>query len=96
MDPVSYSGLPGREDVVILGSPTLTALGINVYGSLCECARKRNLSVQGVGSPNFKECRRVRITMKALLQRGPGAPELPDEAVERLVSRGPDMGMEPE
>ena len=53
-------------------------------------------SVQGVESPNFKECLRVSITVEALLQRGPGAPEPPDEAVERLVSRVPGMGMEPE
>ena len=67
-----------------------------MYVSLGECARKRNLSVEGVESPNFKECRRVIIAVEVLLQRGPGAPEPPDEAVERLVSRGPDMGMEPE
>ena len=79
---------------MILRSPTLATLGINVYNSLGECMRKRNLSVQGVESPNFKECRWVSIAVDALLQRAPGAPEPPDEAVERLVSRGPDMGME--
>ena len=79
-----------------LGGPTLAALGINVYDSLNECARTRNLSVQGVESPNFKECRRVSITVEALLQRGPGAPAPPDEAVERLVSRKSDMDMKPE
>ena len=57
---------------------------------------KRNLSIQGVESPNFKECRRVSIAVEALLQRDPGAPEPPEEAVERLVSCGPDMNMEPE
>ena len=46
--------------------------------------------------PNLKECRRVSIAVEALLQRGPGAPEPLNEAVERLVSRGPEMGMEPE
>ena len=96
MDPVSYAVLPGTENVVILRSPTLAALGINVYDSLGECAHQRNLSVQVVESPNLKERRRVSIAVEALLQRGPGAPEPPDEAVERLVSRGPDMGMEPE
>ena len=95
MDLASYAVLPGKEDVVISGSPTLAALGINVYESLGECARNRNLSIQGVESANFKECRRVSIAFEALLQRGPGTPEPPDEAVERLVSRGPDMGMEP-
>ena len=99
MDPVSYAVLSGKEDVVILGSPTVAALGINVYDSLGECASKNNTSVQGVESRNFNECRRESIALKALLQRGPGAPEPPDEAVNRLVSRkpgGPDMGMEPE
>ena len=51
---------------------------------------------EGVESPNFKESRWVSIAVEALLQRGPGAPEPPDEAVERLVSRGPDIYMEPE
>ena len=96
MDPVSYAVLPGKEGVVILGSPTLAFLGINVYDSLGECARKRNLSVQGVESPNFKECRWVSIAVEAMLQRGPGAPEPPDEAIKRLLSRGSDMDMKPE
>ena len=88
-----HAVLPGKEDVVILGSPTYAALGTNVYDSLGECARKRNLSVQVVESPNFKKCRVVSIAKEDLLQGDPGAPEPPDEAVERLVSRGPDMGM---
>ena len=94
MGPVSYAFLPGKEDVVILGSPTLATLGLNEYDSLGEYARKRNLSIQGVKSPNFKKCWRVSIPMEALLQRDPGAPETPDEVVERLVSRGLDIGME--
>ena len=93
---VSYAVLPDKEDVVILGSPTLAGLGIKVYDSFGKCVRKRNLSVQGVEPPNIKECRRVSIAVEALLQRGPGTPEPPNEAVERLISRGPDMGMEPE
>ena len=63
MNPVSYAILPGKEDVMILGSLPLAALGIDVYNSLGECVRKRNLSVQGVESPNFKECRRVSIAV---------------------------------
>ena len=46
MDPASYTTLPGSE--VTLGSPTLAALGIYVYDSLGERARKLNLSVKGV------------------------------------------------
>ena len=96
MDPVSHAVLPGKKDVVILESSTFAALGINVYDSLDECARKRNLSVQVVETPNFKACRWVSIAVEALLQRGPDGPEPPDETVERLASRGPDIGMEPE
>ena len=36
MDPVSYAVLPGKEDVVIVGSLPLAVLGINVYGSFGE------------------------------------------------------------
>ena len=68
---------------MILGSPTLAALETNVYNSLGECSRKCNLSVQGVESPNFNECRRASVAVEALLQRSPGAPEPPDEAVEQ-------------
>ena len=46
MDPVSYAVLPGKTEVVILGNPTLATLGINVYDSLGECARKHNLSLR--------------------------------------------------
>ena len=96
IDPVSYAVLPGKEDVVILGNPTLGTLVINVQDSLGECARKRNLSVQGVETPYFKECRRVSIAVKFLLQRDPGSSEPPDEAIEQLVSSEPDVVMEPE
>ena len=82
--------------MVILGNPTLAAPGINEYDSLGECARKRNLSVQGAESMNFRECRRVSIAVEPLLQRGSGAPEPPNEAVEQFVSHVPDMGMAPE
>ena len=96
IDPVSYTVLPGKEDVLILRSSTLATLGINVYDSLGECARKRNLPAQGVESPNFKECRRVGIAVETLLQRDPGALEPSGEAVERSVSRGPGMVLTPE
>ena len=36
----------------------------------------------------------MSVAVKALLQRGPGTPEPPDETVERLVFRRPDIGME--
>ena len=67
VDSLSCAALPGEEDVMMLGSLTVAALEMNVYGSLGECARKRNLSVQGEESPNFKEYQRVSIAVGALL-----------------------------
>ena len=96
MGKVSYAVLPGKEDVMVLGSPTLATQGVNLNDSLGEFSLHRNLSVQSVEWPSFKECRRVSIVVEALLQRGLGAPKPPDKAVERLVSLGPDMCMEPE
>ena len=96
MDPVSHAILSGKYDVGILGSLTFVAQGINVFYSLGRCLRKCNLSVQGVESSNSKEFWRANIAVEVLLQRGPGTPDTPNEAVERLVSREPDTGMEPE
>ena len=33
MDPFSFAVMPGDDDVVILGNPTLKLLGIDVYGA---------------------------------------------------------------
>ena len=81
---------------MIMGSPTLTALGMDVYGSLGECVRKRDLSVRGVELPNFKEYRRVSIGMEALLR----CPQVHQSRRMRPSSdwflAGPDMSVEPE
>ena len=45
MDPVSYAVLPGKEDVMILESPTLATQGVNLNDTLGEFALNRNLSV---------------------------------------------------
>ena len=45
-------------------------------------------------SPGFRECRRVTLSVDALQYRQDPAEES-DPAVERLVSRGPDMIMSP-
>ena len=39
MDPFSFAVMPGNDDVVILGNPTLKAPGIDVYDSLGARAR---------------------------------------------------------
>ena len=45
------------------------------------------------GRSHQSNCDLVRYLDKSIR---PGARKPPDEAVERLVSHGPDMGMEPE
>ena len=88
-----FAGRGGRGD---LGEPESHGSGIKVYDGLGECASKRNLSMQGVESPNFEEFRWMSIAVEALLHGSPGVSEPPDEAVERLASRGTDTGIEPE
>lgn len=76
----------------IMGRPTLGALGIEVYSSLCICAHARNISVCIVDTPDFKGCRRINIIVETLQQPG-GREEAVDPLTERLVLRGPEMSM---
>ena len=41
LDPFSFTVMPGDDDVVILGNPTLKALGIDVYDTLGARAREQ-------------------------------------------------------
>ena len=88
VDPCSFAVMPGTDDVVIMGSPLLEALGIDVYSSLGACARARNTSERGVATPELKDCRRVDVRVEALQQ--PGDKEAPvNSSVERLLPGDP-------
>ena len=87
--------MPADDDVVILGKPTSKLLGIDVYDSLGAPARK-NAALTGVEIAACQQCRRIIVSVDALQQQPCGTPEEPDEAVERLVARGPDIDMSPE
>ena len=79
--------------MVILGNPTLTLLlGIEVYDSLGERVRERAART-GVDTTAYRQCRRVTVSVDALRQQTSLTPE---ESVERLVARGPDIDMNPE
>ena len=95
MEPFSFAVMPGDDDVVIFGNPTLKLLGIDVYDSLGARARER-AAVAGVDTTAYRQCRRVFVSVDALQQQQCGSPEEPDGAVERLVARGPDVDMGPE
>ena len=95
MEPFSLAVMPGDDDVVILGNPTLKLLGIDVYDSLGARARER-AALAGVDTAAYRQCRRVIVSVDALQQQQCGTPEEPDGAVERLVARGPDIDMGPE
>ncbi|CAB1109830.1 unnamed protein product [Ectocarpus sp. CCAP 1310/34] len=94
LDPRAFAVMPGTDDVVIIGDPTLTKLGIDVYEAMAQHALKeRDMEVRGVDTPGFHEARRISVSVEAFTQRA--APDPPDAAVERLVARGPDMVMTP-
>ena len=92
MDPFSFAVMPGDDDVIILGNPTLKALGIDVYDSLGARARER-AGLAGVETGAYKRCRRVSLSVEALQHVNTRDEESADKAVERLASRGPDVGM---
>ena len=95
MDASSFAVMPGDDDVVSLGNPTLKLLGINVYNSLGARARER-AALTGVDTAAYRQCRRVIASVDALQQQQCGTPGAPDEAVKRLVVRGLNIGMSPE
>ena len=94
MDPFSFAVVPGDDDVVIIGNPTLKLSGIEVCDSLGARARER-AALTGVDSTAYRQCRRV-IVGGDILQQQCGTPEKPDGAVKRLVAREPDIDMGPE
>ena len=95
LDPFSFAVMPGDDDVVILGNPTLKALGIDVYDSLGARAREQ-ANIAGVDTEAYKHCRRVTVSIDALQQQHDVQSDVPDPALERLLARGPDMCMTPE
>ena len=87
--------MPREDDVVILGKPTLKLLGIDVSDSLGARARERaGLTV--VDTAAYRQCRRVTVSTDAVQQQTSFTPKEPNEAVERLVARGPEIDMSPE
>ena len=87
LDPFPLAILPGIDDVLILGSPTLELLGLDVYAGLINKARTRADASRNMRSTvNYIACRRVSIPQEDVH---------PEPAVERTVDRGPEMVMEP-
>lgn len=84
-----FAIMPGNDDAVILGRPTLRALNVDLDQHL----QTQTARFRGVESSNLCASRRVTLSIDAL--RPHDLAEPPDEAVERLVSRGPDMIMSP-
>ena len=95
MDPFSFAVMSGDDDVVILDNPTLKLLGSDVYDILGTRAREC-AALTGVDTAAYRQCRRVIVSVDSLQQQQCGAPEEPDEAVERLMARGPKIDMSPE
>ena len=89
-----FAVMPGDDDVVIIGRPVLKRFGIDVHDMADAMAREgHEARIAGVDSPQVSDARRVTLSVDAL--QGADRDGVPDEAVERLASRGPDMVMSP-
>ena len=64
LDPFSFSVMPGDDDVVIFGNPTLKLLDIYVYDSLGARARKR-AALTGVDTAAYRQCHGVTVSVEA-------------------------------
>eukprot|EP00903_Cladosiphon_okamuranus_P005945 g5874.t1 len=94
LEPEPLAIMPGTDDVMIIGTPMMARLGIDVDDMADASARAaQEARVSGVETPNIAATRRVTLSVDAL--QPADAEEVPDEAVERLVARGPDMVMSP-
>ena len=80
VDPFCFAVIPGDDDVVIIGNPTLKLLGIDVYDNLGACARE-HAALTGDDTAAHRQCRRVIVSVDALQQQLRGTLKEPDEAV---------------
>lgn len=70
LDPLSFAVIPGNDDVMIIGNPTLKMLGIEVNDSFGEHARVGcETNIKGIESPRYFESRRVAVSMDTMKQR---------------------------
>ena len=96
LPPISFAIMPGSDGVVLLGLPTLQDLGLDPYHRLWELIKARRIPpALGVENAAFLGSRRVSLSVEAFQEAGGQVSEERDEAVERLVERGPEMFMEP-
>eukprot|EP00903_Cladosiphon_okamuranus_P015275 g14116.t1 len=95
VSPQRFAVVPGTDDVMIIGSPMMKLLGIDVYETAAARARAgHDARVTGIETPGVAEARRVALSVAAL--QPADTTEVPDEAVARLAARGPNMVMSPE
>ncbi|CAM9382136.1 unnamed protein product [Sphacelaria rigidula] len=93
--PITFAAMPSRDNVVLFGMATMKELGIDLYPLPLDKLRQRAVPVQtGVENPSYLAARRVTVSIRSF-QRANEEEAPADEAVERLVDRGPDMFMDP-
>ena len=95
MEPITFAVMPGNDNVVLFGMATMKAIGVDVYQIALEKLRPRAVPVSPpVETSSYLAARRVTVSVRAFqTETTEDAPA--DDAVERLVDRGPDMFMDP-
>ena len=96
LPPISFAIMPGSDGVILLGLPTLQDLRVDPYACLSQSLKPPAFQpASGVETPAYLGNRRVSLSVEAFQEVGGQVAEERDEAVERLVERGPEMFMEP-
>ena len=89
MKPISYAIVPGTDNAILLGLPTIGDLGVDPYARLLGVMRPQMTPSPSVETPAFLSSRRVSLSVDAFQEAGGQVNEERDEAVERLGERDP-------
>ena len=96
LEPITFAVMPGNDNVVLFGMATMKAIGVDVYRLALEKLRPHAVQVpvsSDVETSSYLAARRVAVSVRAF-QTAATDDAPADEAVERLVDRGPDMFMD--
>lgn len=91
LDPFALAVMPGTDNTLTLGYPTLEVLDFDIYAGFTECARWRvERRTKPMESMNYIACRHASLWLE-VVQPQPLGNQYLDQAVEGVAQRDPEM-----